>query len=115
LVNPKRGIFKPRRMRFLLSIRTVFPAAGRRVWYDDQREVHAQINGGYETVTTPSWATTRTPPTTGGYARLGSGRSRCIAGRECLRIVLVHYIVQAEQNGFGPVARCAIGHRYRLC
>lgn len=50
LVNPQRGIFKPRRMRYLLSIRTVFPAAGRRVWYDDQREVHAQIYGGHEAV-----------------------------------------------------------------
>lgn len=50
MVNPQRGIFKPRRMRFLLSIRTVFPAAGRRVWYDDQREVHAQIYGGHEAV-----------------------------------------------------------------
>jgi putative restriction endonuclease len=50
LVNPQRGIFKPRRMRYLLSIRTVFPTAGRRVWYDDQREVHAQIYGGHEAV-----------------------------------------------------------------
>ncbi|MGR3399578.1 MAG: HNH endonuclease [Paracoccus sp. (in: a-proteobacteria)] len=50
LVNPQRGIFKPRRMQFLLSIRTVFPAAGRRVWYDDQREVHAQVYGGHEAV-----------------------------------------------------------------
>lgn len=50
LVNPQRGIFKPRRMQYLLSIRTVFPAAGRRVWYDDQREVHAQVYGGHEAV-----------------------------------------------------------------
>jgi hypothetical protein len=28
LVNPQRGIFKPQRMRFLLSIRTVYPKAG---------------------------------------------------------------------------------------
>ena len=50
LVNPQRGIFKPQQMRFLLSIRTVFPAPGRRVWYDDQREVHRQIFDGDETV-----------------------------------------------------------------
>ena len=50
LVNPQRGIFKPRRMRFLLSIRTVFPAPGGRIWYDDQREVHRQIYEGDETV-----------------------------------------------------------------
>ena len=50
LVNPQRGIFKPKRIRFLLSIRTVFPAPGRRVWYDDQREVHRQVFEGDETV-----------------------------------------------------------------
>ena len=50
LVNPQRGIFKPQQMRFLLSIRTVFPVPGRRVWYDDQREVHRQIFDGDETV-----------------------------------------------------------------
>ncbi len=43
LVNPRRGIFKPRQMRFLLSIKTVFPKPGARIWYDDQREVHRQI------------------------------------------------------------------------
>ncbi len=50
LVNPQRGIFKPRQMQFLLSIKTVFPKAGARVWYDDQREVHRQIYEGDETV-----------------------------------------------------------------
>jgi putative restriction endonuclease len=29
LVNPRRGIFKPQQMRFLLSIKTVFPETGR--------------------------------------------------------------------------------------
>jgi putative restriction endonuclease len=43
IVNPQRGIFKPQRMRYLLSIRTVFPRTGGRIWYDDQREVHRQI------------------------------------------------------------------------
>jgi putative restriction endonuclease len=37
LVNPRRGIFKPRQMKYLLSIRTVYPKPGNRVWYDDQR------------------------------------------------------------------------------
>lgn len=50
LVNPQRGIFKPRQMRFLLSIKTVFPRPGARVWYDDQRQVHRQIFEGDETV-----------------------------------------------------------------
>ena len=43
LVNPQRGIFKPGQMEYLLSIRTVFPRPGKRVWYDDQRQVHSQI------------------------------------------------------------------------
>ena len=50
LVNPQRGIFKPRQMRYLLSIKTVFPRLGARVWYDDQRDVHRQIFEGDETV-----------------------------------------------------------------
>src|SRR5262249_42127159 len=49
-VNQQRGIFKPRQMRFLLSIRTVFPKPGGKVWYDDQRNVHNQIFEGDETV-----------------------------------------------------------------
>ena len=32
LTNPQRGIFKPRQMRYLLSIRTVFPKSGAKVW-----------------------------------------------------------------------------------
>ncbi len=50
LINPQRGIFKPQQMRFLLSIKTVFPKPGGKVWYDDQREVHRQIFEGEETV-----------------------------------------------------------------
>jgi putative restriction endonuclease len=50
LVNPQRGIFKPQRMRFLLSIRTVFPRTGAKVWYDDQRKVHQQIYQGDELI-----------------------------------------------------------------
>lgn len=50
LVSPRRGIFKPAQMRFLLSVNTVFPKSGNRVWYDDQREVHRQIFDGDEMV-----------------------------------------------------------------
>jgi putative restriction endonuclease len=50
LINPQRGIFKPTQMRFLLSIRTVYPRPGARVWYDDQRQVHRQIYEGDEAV-----------------------------------------------------------------
>jgi putative restriction endonuclease len=50
LLNPQRGIFKPQQMRYLLSIRTVYPRPGARVWYDDQRQVHRQIYEGDEAV-----------------------------------------------------------------
>jgi putative restriction endonuclease len=50
LINPRRGIFRPTQMRYLLSIKTVFPKAGGRVWYDDQREVHGQIFAGVDTI-----------------------------------------------------------------
>ena len=49
-VNPQRGIFKPRVMRHLLSVRTVFPRTGARIWYDDQRRVHEQIHSGEELI-----------------------------------------------------------------
>jgi putative restriction endonuclease len=50
LINPRRGIFKPRQMQYLLSIKTVFPRSGARIWYDDQRDVHRQIYDGDEAV-----------------------------------------------------------------
>jgi putative restriction endonuclease len=43
LINPQRGIFKPSETKYLLSIRTVFPKPGGRVWYDDQRQIHRQV------------------------------------------------------------------------
>jgi putative restriction endonuclease len=46
LINPQRGIFKPASLKYLLSVRTVYPRTGARVWYDDQRTVHAQIERG---------------------------------------------------------------------
>jgi putative restriction endonuclease len=50
LINPQRGIFKPASMQHLLSVRTVFPKTGAKVWYDDQRAVHDQIARGDELV-----------------------------------------------------------------
>ena len=50
LINPQRGIFKPQKMRYLLSIKTVFPRPGGKVWYDDQRQVHRQIFEGDDAV-----------------------------------------------------------------
>lgn len=37
-------------MRHLLSIRTVYPTPGRRIWYDDQKQVHRQIYEGEDAV-----------------------------------------------------------------
>ena len=50
LINPQRGIFKPREMAWLLSVKTVFPRRGGRVWYDDQRDAHRQIYAGDDIV-----------------------------------------------------------------
>lgn len=50
LVNPQRGIFKPQQMKYLLSIKTVVPRKGAKVWYDDQRAAHDQIYQGDETI-----------------------------------------------------------------
>jgi putative restriction endonuclease len=50
LVNPQRGIFKPKEMQYLLSIRTVFPRSGAKVWYDHQRQVHRQIYQGDDAI-----------------------------------------------------------------
>ena len=50
LDSRRRGIFKPRQMQFLLSIKTVFTKPGGRVWYDDQREIHRKIFGSDEVV-----------------------------------------------------------------
>jgi hypothetical protein len=73
LIKPRRGIFKPQQMRFLLSIKTVFPKPGGKVWYDDQREVHRQIFEGDETI---DYAFMGQDPTTDGFARRSRTRSR---------------------------------------
>ncbi len=50
LINPQRGIFKPQKMWRLLSIRTVFPKSGSRIWYDDQRDVLKHLDAAEETL-----------------------------------------------------------------
>ena len=50
IYHRRQGIFKPRQMSHLLSIKTVYPSPGRRVWYSDQENVHEQIYAGVETV-----------------------------------------------------------------
>jgi putative restriction endonuclease len=46
LVDPQRGIHKPRAMRYLLSVTTVVPRKGRKIWYADQTSVHREIYSG---------------------------------------------------------------------
>lgn len=50
LVNPQRGIFKPKEMKFLLSIKTVFPRPGGKVWYEDQIDIHRKIFESLESI-----------------------------------------------------------------
>ena len=50
LINPQRGSFQAAAVARLLSIKTVFPRRGARVWYDDQREAHRQICAGDDVV-----------------------------------------------------------------
>ena len=50
LVNPQRGIFRPKEMKFLLSIRTVFPKTSARVRYEDQIDIHRKIFENLESV-----------------------------------------------------------------
>ena len=50
LATRARGIFKPRQMKSLLSIKTVFPRHGRKTWYDDQIEIHKSLFSSDRTV-----------------------------------------------------------------
>lgn len=43
-------LVKPRALRHLLSIKTVFPRPGGKIWYDDQRRLHEQLYEGKEAV-----------------------------------------------------------------
>ena len=47
--HPQQGIYKPRRMSHLLTIKTHMPTREEKIRYDDQREVHNQIFQGEET------------------------------------------------------------------
>jgi putative restriction endonuclease len=46
LVDPQRGIHKPRHMKYLLSITTVIAGGRRRIWYADQTTAHDEIYSG---------------------------------------------------------------------
>ena len=48
LASKALGIFKPKTMPFVLSIRTSVPKPGRKLWYDDQHAAHAQVYDGQD-------------------------------------------------------------------
>lgn len=50
LVDPQRGIHRPRAMKHLLSITTVIPTKGRRIWYADQIRVHQSLYEAEESI-----------------------------------------------------------------
>jgi putative restriction endonuclease len=81
LVNPQRGIFKPRQMSHLLSIKTVYPRRGARVWYDDQREAHRQIYTGDDVV---DYAFMGTDPT--------SADNRCLLDAMQQQIPVIYFL-----------------------
>lgn len=48
LLSQACGIFKPKRMPLLLSIKTVVPRGNRATWYDDQHDAQRQVFEGVE-------------------------------------------------------------------
>ena len=91
LVNPRRGIFKPRQMRYLLSIKTVIPKPGGRVWYDDQLEAYDQIYAGDDGID---------------YAFMGSDPNA--ADNQWLRAAHENQ-VRSRLSGQGSEIRCSCG------
>jgi hypothetical protein len=71
LINPQRGIFKPRQMEHLLSIKTVFPRRGAKSGMTINEKLITRSIWVMMSSTTNSWALTRTRRIT-----VGSGR-RC--------------------------------------
>lgn len=47
----RRGIWKPKRMQHLLSIKTVYPKPGGKVWYSDQYTAREEVYRAEEHVT----------------------------------------------------------------
>jgi hypothetical protein len=66
LINPQRGIFKPRQMAGLLSIRTVFPRQGGRFGTTTSAKPTARSTRVMMSSITNSWALTRTRRITAG-------------------------------------------------
>lgn len=48
--HTQQGIYKPRQMETLLSVRTLLAKKGKKVWYADQLTAHNQVFEGYDSV-----------------------------------------------------------------
>ncbi len=94
LVSP-RGIFKPQQMRFLLSVKTVVPKKGGKIWYDDQVVAHNQIYDGSDTVE---------------YAFMGNNPEA--ADNRWLREAMEYEIPVIYFLGVEPARYLAITHTY---
>lgn len=74
LINTQRGIFKPRQMRYLLSIKTVHPRPGGKIWYDDRVTCTVKFSRAKKRLNTLLWAQIRMRLTIGGFEKHLSDR-----------------------------------------
>jgi hypothetical protein len=102
LINPQRGIFKPRQLGWLLSLRTVFPRSGARIWYDDQREANRQIYAGDETIEYASRALIPRPLTIGAEGSHGGADPRHLFPRQLAGKVPADHPDLCGRMGFQP-------------
>ena len=68
-------------MGHLLSVKTVFPRRGARVWYDNQREVHRQIYAGDDVF---DYAVMGTDPS--------SADNRCVRDAKEQQITVIYFL-----------------------
>jgi putative restriction endonuclease len=101
LINPQRGIFKPRQMEHLLSIKTVFPRKGGRVWYDDSARSTAKSMPAMMSWITRSWAPTQTRRITAGSSMRCSVKSRSSIF-SVLRPVVISPLSRHSSSGWHP-------------
>ena len=76
LINPQRGIFKPREMAWLLSVKTVFSRRGGQFGTTISGMLTGKSTQATIPSSTPSWARTRLLLTTAGSMRRWSDRFR---------------------------------------
>lgn len=109
LATKARGIFKPKQMSTLLSIKTVIPKAGRRVWYDDQ---HGAQQAAFEDRAYFEYAFEGGGPASRGNALLKQAREERIPIIYLFPLAPGHYqpIVPTFVYGWDPVtSKCHVG------